>query len=395
MIRSIRADSLFPIASPPIRDGVLTFVEETGTVLSLGSYQQGMPDVDTYFPGILIPGFINAHCHLELSHLAGEIPSGTGLLSFLQAVVRLREFSADLIRSALEAQDKAMWDVGIMAVGDISNKLDTAECKRNSRLRYATFVEFFDFLQPTLMARSVAQYRDVFGAFQPKPGDTLSAVPHAPYSVSEDLFREIDSLNPPDAVVSIHNQETIHEDLLFRNGGGDFPSFFRDFGLDFSAFKPTGKASLYYALQYLNPSRKNLFVHNTLTGAEELASVAAWTRGGAWWVTCPNANLYIENRLPDYRLFLDAKANVCLGTDSLSSNWTLSILDELKTLSRFCSWIPPETLLKWATLNGAEALGMAQTLGSLEPGKTPGILQLYPVSTSGHFLPETRVRRIA
>jgi cytosine/adenosine deaminase-related metal-dependent hydrolase len=92
-----------------------------------------------------------------------------------------------------------------------------------------------------------------------------------------------------------------------------------------------------------------------------------------YWATCPNANLYIENRLPNYRHFLDTGAKVCIGTDSLTSNWQLSVLEEMKTIARFQSYVNFETLLRWATLNGAEALGFEQELGSIEVGKTPGL----------------------
>ena len=108
----------------------------------------------------------------------------------------------------------------------------------------------------------------------------------------------------------------------------------------------------------------------------------------------PIANLYIENRLPNYRYFLDSGARVTLGTDSLTSNWQLSILEEMKTIARFQSYVPFEALLRWATLNGAEALGFADTLGSLEPGKTPGLLWLENPGQEGPLTLETRVTRL-
>jgi cytosine/adenosine deaminase-related metal-dependent hydrolase len=113
-----------------------------------------------------------------------------------------------------------------------------------------------------------------------------------------------------------------------------------------------------------------------------------------FWATCPNANLYIENRLPDYRVFLDTGARVSIGTDSLTSNWQLSILEEMKTIARYQSYVPFDTLLRWATLNGAEALGFDDTLGSLDPGKTPGLLLLQDLTPAFGLKPETRVRRI-
>ncbi|HQV66448.1 MAG TPA: amidohydrolase family protein, partial [Saprospiraceae bacterium] len=95
-----------------------------------------------------------------------------------------------------------------------------------------------------------------------------------------------------------------------------------------------------------------------------------------FWATCPNANLYIENKLPDYQIFRDADAKVTIGTDSLTSNWQLSIWEEIKTIRKYQSYIPLEELLTWATINGAEALSYEDRLGSFEVGKTPGILHI-------------------
>src|SRR4030095_1765949 len=120
---------------------------------------------------------------------------------------------------------------------------------------------------------------------------------------------------------------------------------------------------------------RTLFIHNTLTSSEDIKAAQAWNKN-VFWATCPNANLYIENRLPTYSSFLETNANVTIGTDSLTSNWQLSILEEMKTISKYQSYIPFDTLLKWATLNGAKALGMEGNLGSLEIGKRPGVLLL-------------------
>jgi cytosine/adenosine deaminase-related metal-dependent hydrolase len=97
-------------------------------------------------------------------------------------------------------------------------------------------------------------------------------------------------------------------------------------------------------------------------------------REQVFWATCPNANLYIENRLPEYRRFTEARAQVCIGTDSLTSNWQLNILEEMKTILRYQSYLDFETVLQWATINGAKALGFDNELGSIEAGKTPGLV---------------------
>jgi aminodeoxyfutalosine deaminase len=135
-------------------------------------------------------------------------------------------------------------------------------------------------------------------------------------------------------------------------------------------------------------------VHNTLTSPEDIQAAQAWS-DQVYWATCANANLYIENRLPFYQHFIHTGARMTIGTDSLTSNWQLSILEEMKTISRYQSYVHFDTLLQWATLNGAMALGMEDEMGSLEIGKTPGVLVLsYDPDVDVLFDPKVGVRRI-
>ena len=142
----------------------------------------------------------------------------------------------------------------------------------------------------------------------------------------------------------------------------------------------------------MDPQQKTILVHNTTCIPEDISTAHKWS-DNIYWATCPNANLFIENKLPNYQFFLDANARMTIGTDSLTSNWQLSILEEMKTIQRFQSYIPLESLLQWATANGAEALGFDDTLGSFEPGKQPGILNIN-ISTDLKFTTESKVQRI-
>ena len=390
------ADYVFPIVSPPIRNGRVT-VDASGWITEITPGP--VEDVEPALPaqkidGILIPGFVNAHCHLELSHLQGRSATGKTLLPFLVDVVTLRESDPEEIAAAIREQDRRMWEAGIQAVGDICNKADTAAVKRESPIRYHSFVEMFDFLQEERAEESYRMYLDAYRE-QPEP---KSAVPHAPYTVSNALYRRINELNAGPGSVSIHNQETAAEDELFESGGGPFRDFFAGFGSSLDGFRAPGTPSVYHAMQHMDPDRRTLFVHNTLTQPEAILAAEAWANDGVYWVTCPNANLYIENRLPRYDRFLDAGAKVCIGTDSLTSNWQLSVLEELKTIGKYQSYVPFAELLRWATRNGAEALYFADELGSLEVGKRPGLVALEGLAGSGpdtfRFRAETRARRI-
>ncbi|CAH1001998.1 Adenosine deaminase [Neolewinella maritima] len=391
------ADYVYPIASPPIRNGIVE-VDEGGTILSvtdpIGPEFTAPAVPPQRVDGILIPGFINAHCHLELSHLRGKSATGKTLLPFLVDVITLRESTQQAIDQAIAEQDRQMWERGIQAVGDICNKLDTAEVKRVSPITYYSFVEMFDFLQPDRAEASYAMYRPVYDG-QPAP---KSAVPHAPYTVSDALYPLINQLNTNSETVSIHNQETVAEDRLFQTGEGPFRDFFTGFGATLDHFDAPGTPSIYHALQRMDPAKRTLFVHNTLTTEEAILAAQAWGENGVYWATCPNANLYIENRLPRYDRFLNTGAKVCVGTDSLTSNWQLDILEELRTITRYQSYVPFAALLRWATLNGAEALQLDDRMGSLEVGKRPGLLQLTGLQGQRpeHFTigARTQVRRL-
>jgi cytosine/adenosine deaminase-related metal-dependent hydrolase len=264
-----------------------------------------------------------------------------------------------------------MWSQGIQAVGDICNTSDTFSQKEKSPIRYYNFIELFDFLQTEKSEKFITGNLEVFEkAKHPK-----SVVPHAPYSVSTNLFKKINQLNEPKSTVSIHNQETQEEDDLFRLGKSGFHSFYQNFGFSLDAFQARGSSSIRYALENMDPTNRTLFVHNTLTDTSDMEAAHQWNPE-VFWCTCPNANLYIENRLPDYTKFIAADAVMTIGTDSLTSNWQLSVWEEMRTILRFQSYVSFETILTWATLNGARARGMESHLGSLETGKTPGVLNI-------------------
>jgi cytosine/adenosine deaminase-related metal-dependent hydrolase len=325
--------------------------------------------------------------------MKGVAPTGTGLLPFLKTVVNFRDVSEDQISKAIEDGDQEMQKEGIVAVGDISNKIDTAATKSKSPIRYYTFVEMFDFLQDDWADKTFDDYFEVFKGQSEGNGNRKSCVPHAPYTVSKKLFSKLKKETTEGMTISIHNQETPHEDAFFLNKTGDFLKFYETFQISIDAFVPSGKTAIHYALENMNPASRTLFVHNTMTGSEDIQKAHDWGGKNVFWATCANANLYIENRMPNYQPFIDNDAQMTIGTDSLTSNWQLSIIDEMRTISKYQSYISFETLLKWATLNGAKALGFEDELGSIEVGKKPG-LNLLNMTESLTITNETKVKKL-
>ncbi len=395
-MRKITADCLFPVSSPPVEKGVV-ILDDKGKILQIDRRENHDPASLEICKGVIVPGFINTHCHLELSHMKGMAPTGTGLIPFISTVVKFRDIPQEKIDAAIEQADREMYDAGIVAVGDISNKADTARVKKQSPIRYYTFVEMFNFLNDETARQSFDGYLEVFKKQAAGNGNKKSIVPHSPYTVSPKLFALINQSNLAEngeqpATVSIHNQETPHEDEFFIRKKGALVDFYKGFGIPINHFRKTGKNSIYYAMENMDPRQRTLFVHNTMTKETDIQAAHAWSNQ-VYWATCANANLYIENRLPDYRPFIANEAKMTIGTDSLTSNWQLSVLEEMKTIARFQSYIGFETLLRWATLNGAEALGFDRQLGSIEKGKSPG-LNLLNIGKNLQLKSSAKVRRL-
>ncbi|MDO8367997.1 MAG: amidohydrolase family protein [Saprospiraceae bacterium] len=392
-MHKITADWVCPVSSEPLENAVV-ITDDTGKILAIEARELHDPASLEIYHGILVPGFVNTHCHLELSHMKGKVDTGTGLIPFITGVVTQRNASAEIIADAIEKAEQEMLEGGIVALGDISNAPDTFATKAKGRMRYHTFLELFDFLQDASAEKTFLDGLAVYEQLELATGSARAFVPHAPYSVSKSLFEKINAFNPGSEItVSIHNQETPPEMALFLEKRGAFLDFYGKFGISLDLFDATGQASIYYALTHMNPANRTIFVHNTLSSRADIEAAQAWSPH-TFWATCPNANLYIENRLPDYSAFLDTQARVTIGTDSLTSNWQLSVLEEMKTIARYQSYVPFTTLLRWATLNGAQALGFEDTLGSMEVGKTPGIVLIQGVSPDWKLGGEATAKRL-
>ena len=386
MLNYISADWIFPVTSSPIKNGIVV-VHPDGTIadiLPADAATQQLPGTIQKLTGAIVPGFVNTHCHLELSHLLGKIPEHTGLMSFVQWIIRNRSgFTADEVQQAMEQADKALFDNGTVAVGDISNTDVSRAVKLSSRIKYHTFVEILGF-DPARANAIWAAGDAVKKAFSPLPA---TVVPHAPYTVSSTLLQCIATADEP--LISIHNQETTAENRFYTHGSGGVQELYAALGMDISYFEPTGKSSLQSYLPYM-PKKKTLLVHNTFTDKDDII-FANQQQQELFWCLCPNANIYIENTLPDVQMLLESGVNITLGTDSLASNHQLNILAEMKTLQHHKK-VDFETLLRWATWNGAEFLGMTDQLGSITPGKKPG-LNLISLG-KGHQITTGKVTRL-
>ncbi|MBW4891162.1 amidohydrolase family protein [Mucilaginibacter sp. HMF5004] len=371
-MKKFKADYIFPANADPIKNGVIT-VDDYGKIIAVDDGLKPTADdgikTET-FSGIICPGFINTHCHVELSHLKDKITPHKGLVSFIKEVQAFRNIDEKEITDAAERADEEMYKNGIVAVGDIANSGITAPLKKSSKLHYHTFIEVFGFLPQ----KAEEVYNAATKICEQFKDTSHSITPHAPYSVSKELFKYIYKLceGKGPNLLSIHNQESEEENKLYRYKTGEFLELYDDFNMDISSFKPQARNSLQTVIPLLSNKQRVLMVHNTYTNLKDIYFAKRFDRK-IHWCFCPNANLYIENRLPKVDLFVEQGFNITLGTDSLASNNKLCILNEMKMLQQKFDGLTLEQLIQWGTINGARFLGIDDSKGTIEPGKTPGL----------------------
>lgn len=379
-MRKITADYIYPISSEPIKNGVIT-IDDEGMILNIESEIKNTTEKIEYYKGIICPGFINTHCHIELSHMKSVIAEKKGMAGFIKDIVLKRSaLNEKEIEQKIKQADKEMIKNGIVAVGDISNNNTSFRTKKESAIAYHTFVETFD-INPEKADNAFKQalsLQEDLNQFTKHH----SIVPHAPYTVSEKLLQLINThASNSNAIISIHNQESQAESELFISHTGSLYNTFKAMGINTDILRKTGVNSLQSTLPHLINATSILLVHNTYTTETDIqwAQQKVSNKTTLYWCTCPNANLYIENTIPNYDYFIKNNCTITIGTDSLASNNSLSVLDELKTINNYYPQIDTQTLLSWATHNGAKCLGF-EHLGTLEKGKKPGINLITNVS---------------
>jgi cytosine/adenosine deaminase-related metal-dependent hydrolase len=388
-MKSFRADYVFPIYADPIKNGIVT-VDDQGKIIAVTDSNKPPSGHVQQVSGIICPGFVNTHCHTELSHLKDKVKPKGGLVNFIKDVQSLRNTDQQEVLDAIAKADQEMYDNGIVAVGDISNTNNSVAMKKQSKLYYHTFVETFGFL-PEKATEVFEKALALLNEF--KPG-SCSVTPHAPYSVSKELFKLIKkhSDNNDENLLSIHNQECEDENKFYRYKLGAFLELYEHFGMDISYFKPQARNSVQSIIPLLSNKQKVLLVHNTCTNLKDIYFIKRFDRK-INWCFCPNANLYIEGRLPKIDLFVDQGFNITLGTDSLASNSKLCILNEMRAIQQKFPSISLPRLVEWSTRNGAEYLGIDDEKGTLEAGKTPG-LNLISGLDGFKITPETKVKKL-
>lgn len=391
-MKTYSADILFLGDQEPIINGFVQ-VDQLGQIIEIGPITESI-EVDEHFTGALCPGFINAHCHLELSFMFQKIPTHIGLIEFIKNVINIRDqFEVPVQQEAISKAAEEMFQNGIVAVGDISNDNRSFSVKESSELRFHTFVEVFDF-EANATIDNIYKGIDVFEAAPKTKGNTASITPHAPYSCTPTLVNFCDRFSRSRTpLLSIHNQEQPQENQYFLSKTGAWNDLFHEWDINQDWFLPANKTSLQAMGELLSDKNQVLYIHNTFTSGDDV-HWATKNLKKVFFCTCPNANLYIENKLPNYPTLVEADATMCIGTDSLASNWQLSILEEMKTIQQNFPQYSTETLVQWACWNGAQAIFMDEDLGRLKEGKKPGIVHISHLDKDFNLTSESKSSRI-
>ena len=371
--RKFTADQLFTGYAMLGPESVLV-TDEAGVVQDIVMKENAGDDVQ-HFAGIISPGFINCHCHLELAHMHGVIPQNSGMTTFLLSVMNKRRNGEAGLASAMIDAEQQMKDTGTVAVGDICNTNLSVTLKSQQNLYYHNFIEALGFTASKAEVR-FKEALDIYVQFLEAGLSRVSIVPHSPYSVSDDLFRLINE-HEKGSILTIHNQESVAETEFFTTGKGELLELYQALGIDTDHFKPSKQSSLVRSIIKITGDHSVLLVHNVNTTSDDLDAIR---RGRnlpqLYWCLCPNANIYINGRLPDVQLLKNFNCKMVVGTDSLASNTQLNILEELKTLQKHFNTLSTVELLRWATINGAEALRIDQHYGSFEHQKQPGLVHI-------------------
>ncbi len=382
---------IFTNSGQTLRRGIIT-ANDDGTIISvddLDGSQEESRSVE-FHNGIIIPGFVNCHCHLELSHLKGAIAEKKGLGEFLIQLQNIRNHDPEIILSSVISADNDLYSEGIELCADICNTPVTFSVKRKSRIRYINLLEVFGTdpgIADSRMNEIIRLSEDAV-----KSELTSFIVPHTVYSVSLPLFRLIKEKTVDNKITSIHFMETEGENSFVSDHSGPLLESFAKAGMLPGELK-TPESITSAILNEVTSSGTLILVHNTYADRETVKEIRK--RNNIFWCLCPNANLYIENKIPPVDLLISEGCSIVIGTDSLASNHKLSILSELKILQHHFPSVSLGELIRWATINGARALGEEQQYGKIEPGMKPGLLLLENLDLINlKLLPETTVTRL-
>ena len=393
-MRRIAAKYLYTLTSAePVQNGFVE-VEDDGTVIRTGVCADPASE-PAFYDGAVAPGFVNAHCHVELSYLKGQFRKGTGMAGFIDQINEMRDNKSlqEKVDDLTREMD-SLWAQGVVGMADISNCDDSFAVKACHPMYTRTFLEVFG-TEPEdcgAVMDGVRKLKAVADGF----GIDAAPTPHACYTMSPELVTAVSAEGLKSGFLSFHSEETEEEEEMLKSGSGKMWENRKKAGM--SVPPVTGKSSLLYFIDRLlagHPAPFDehiLLVHECCMDQEGIDAAKA-VMNHPFVAVCPLSNLFIHNALPPIDLMRRNGLKVCVGTDSLSSNDDLNIVDELFCLQRNFPEVPLGELLTWASRNGAEFLAKPE-FGTLEPGKRPGLVLIDNLDADGRLTAASKSHRL-
>lgn len=371
----------------PVRDGYVDFDPSDGRILSVGAGTD-IPEGAKILDGAIAPGFVNAHCHVELSYMKGLFKRGTGMAGFIDQINRLRNVAPLSERlEDIQTQMDIMWKSGVSAIADISNCEESFAIKAASPIYTRTFLEVFG-TEPADCEAVMSSARELCRRAE-ECGIDAAPTPHACYTMSPELLEAAsrEALNA--GFLSYHSEETPEEEEMISSGSGRLWDNRKSAGM--STPPVTGGTSLEYFLDILgkiSPEKIKsnvLLVHEVCMTSDGAAKAAAKIPK-LFVALCPRSNIYIHNALPPVQMLRAQKGvRLAIGTDSLSSNDSLDMVSEMLCLQENFEDLSLGELLTWCCRGGAEFLGKEDQLGTITPGKHPGLVFIDHLDERGRL----------
>ena len=375
----LKARFVVPVDGPVIENGGV--VVKDGRIAAVGNANDltGSPATD-YGDAVICPGFVNAHTHLELSLLAGRIPPGPDFIDWIRRLVAALDTeppTRETTVAAMRVGVNASLAAGVTLIGDITRSPSwTREVLGQSPLRSVSFGEVI--AVGTRRHRLAARLDAATSVQWLSQRSRAGISPHAPYTVEPQALRACaERATQADMPLCIHLAETAIEDQFTRSREGPFAAYLRGLGIwdddipasDCSPVELTARTGVL--------TSRTVVAHANYVTDEDIDIIA---ESGASVAYCPRTHTAFDHAPHRFREMIARGVNVCVGTDSLASNPSLSVLDELRFLRRHHPDVSADRILAMGTLHGAAALGFAREAGSLVVGKSAD-LAVIPLET--------------
>lgn len=390
----IAAEYVFALdGRSPVRNGYVEYLDD-GTITAVGECQN--PEKESRFiKGAVVPGFVNTHCHLELSYLWKSFRKGSGMAGFIDQINAQRDNkSLEEKLQDIRHWMNLMWERGVSAMADISNCADTFAIKKESPMYTRTFLEVFG-TEPEDCASVIEGVRKL-KAVADTYGLDAAPTPHACYTMSPELVTAAAAEGLKSGFLSYHSEESEEEEDMLKYGRGAMWDNRKAAGM--SVPPVTGESSLLYFIDRLEKAHPApfdehiLLVHEVCMDQKGIDAVKK-VMNHPFVALCPQSNIFIHNSLPPVPLMRRNALKITVGTDSLSSNDDLDIVRELHCLQSAFPEVGLEELLTWACRNGAEFLAKENEYGRIAVGMKPGLVAIENLE-GDRLTPESASHRI-